>query len=161
MTRHVQVGGRSAKIVVENSRLQFACEDGAEIEGAFTCSEVAAGTYSVVLNGKSHRVTVAGAEVLIDGMRIDLEVFDPRERRAAGSAGGAQGSRRITAPMPGKVVRVLAKAGDEVAEGQGLVVVEAMKMQNEIKSPKTGRVADVRVQAEATVAAGQVLMVVE
>jgi biotin carboxyl carrier protein len=63
--------------------------------------------------------------------------------------------------MPGKVVRVLLRTGDEVDLGQGVVVVEAMKMQNEIKSPKSGRVVEIRVSEGATVNASQVLAVVE
>jgi biotin carboxyl carrier protein len=63
--------------------------------------------------------------------------------------------------MPGKVVRVLVSAGDEVSVRQGLVVVEAMKMENELRSPKDGRVKDVRVQAGTSVEAGRVLVVVE
>ena len=72
-----------------------------------------------------------------------------------------EGRQNLTAPMPGKVVRVLLHSGDEVSAGQGVVVVEAMKMQNEIKSPKTGRVIEVRVAEGATVTANQVLAVVE
>ena len=67
----------------------------------------------------------------------------------------------IAAMMPGKVVRVLVAEGDEVEAGAGLVVVEAMKMQNEMKSPKSGRVVEVKIKPEATVAAGEVLMVIE
>jgi biotin carboxyl carrier protein len=63
--------------------------------------------------------------------------------------------------MPGKVIRVLVAPGDTVEEGQGLVVVEAMKMQNEMKSPKAGRVVEVRARADATVGAGEILVVVE
>ena len=63
--------------------------------------------------------------------------------------------------MPGKVVRVLVQPGDAVEAGQGLVVVEAMKMQNEMKSPKAGRVAEVRTRADAAVVAGEALIVVE
>ena len=73
----------------------------------------------------------------------------------------AEGRQNLVAPMPGKVIRVLVAQGDEVAVGQGVVVVEAMKMQNEIKSPKAGIVVEVRVTAGATVNANQVLAVVE
>jgi biotin carboxyl carrier protein len=72
----------------------------------------------------------------------------------------AQGRQQIVAPMPGKVVRVLVSAGDEVAAGQGLLVVEAMKMQNEIRSPKQGKVERFEVQEGQAVNAGEVLCVV-
>jgi biotin carboxyl carrier protein len=71
------------------------------------------------------------------------------------------GEQEIVAPMPGKVVRVLVAPGDQVTVRQGLVVVEAMKMENELRSPKDGRVKDVRVQVGTTVEAGRVLVVVE
>ncbi len=73
----------------------------------------------------------------------------------------ASGTQEIVAPMPGKVVRVLVAAGDEVKVRQGLVVVEAMKMENELRSPKDGRVKEVRVQQGTSVEAGRVLVVVE
>ncbi|MBC7929115.1 MAG: biotin/lipoyl-binding protein, partial [Rubrivivax sp.] len=71
------------------------------------------------------------------------------------------GRAQINAPMPGKVVRVLVEAGQAVEAGAGLVVVEAMKMQNELKSPKTGTVSEVRVEPGATVNAGDVLVIIE
>ena len=89
-----------------------------------------------------------------------VSIIDRKHRRATVDH-SSEGRQQLTAPMPGKVVRVLLKPGDEVAAGQGVVVVEAMKMQNEIKSPKTGRVTEVRATEGATVTAGQVLAVVE
>ena len=82
-------------------------------------------------------------------------------RGAADSGGGAQGEQKVTAPMAGRVVRLLAAPGDEVQVRQPVVVVEAMKMENELRSPKTGRVKDVPVEAGAPVEAGRVLMVIE
>lgn len=87
-------------------------------------------------------------------------IVDRKHRRTATEQAG-EGQQLLIAPMPGKVVRVLLKAGDEVAAGQGVVVVEAMKMQNEVKSPKAGRVVEVRVVEGDTVNANQVLAVVE
>lgn len=81
--------------------------------------------------------------------------------RGAGPAQSAAGTRQVLAPMPGKVVRVLVKVGDEVKARQGLVVVEAMKMENELRSPKDGRVSDVHVAEGASVEAGRLLVVVE
>lgn len=73
----------------------------------------------------------------------------------------AQGERRVSAPMPGRIVRVLVRAGDAVAAGQPLVVVEAMKMENELKSPKAGRVKEVSVAEGTSIEAGRLLVVVE
>ncbi|HXG95135.1 MAG TPA: biotin/lipoyl-containing protein [Blastocatellia bacterium] len=91
---------------------------------------------------------------------FNAKIIDRKHRRATVEH-SLEGQQHLTAPMPGKVVRVLRNVGDEVAAGQGVVVVEAMKMQNEIKSPKSGRVIEVRVSEGATVNANQVLAVVE
>jgi biotin carboxyl carrier protein len=91
---------------------------------------------------------------------FEAKIIDRKHRRGAADH-GIEGRQQLTAPMPGKVVRVLCAAGDEVTAGQGIVVVEAMKMQNEIKSPKAGRVTEVRVSEGATVTANQVLAIVE
>ena len=84
-----------------------------------------------------------------------------RKRRRASADRGLEGKQQVVAPMPGKVVRILRSVGDKVAAGHGVVVVEAMKMQNEIKSPKEGLVVEIRVREGATVSANQVLAVVE
>jgi biotin carboxyl carrier protein len=91
---------------------------------------------------------------------FDVKIMDRKQRRGAAEH-GQQGQALLTAPMPGKVVRVLVNQGDDVEAGQGVVVVEAMKMQNEIKSPKAGRVIDLRASEGATVNAGQVLAIIE
>ncbi len=77
------------------------------------------------------------------------------------TVGAAEGRQAVAAPMPGRVIRVLVEAGQAVEAGQGLIVVEAMKMQNEMKSPKAGRVIEVKASDGATVAAGDVLIVIE
>ena len=81
--------------------------------------------------------------------------------RGGGTAPQAAGAQRVLAPMPGKVVKVLVNAGDEVKARQGLVVVEAMKMENELRSPKDGRVTEVLVAEGVSVEAGRPLVVVE
>ncbi len=98
--------------------------------------------------------------VTIAGHSFSASIIDRKHRRST-SEHQIEGRQNLVAPMPGKVVRMLLCVGDEVAQGQGVVVVEAMKMQNEIKSPKTGRVIEVRVIEGATVNANQVLAVVE
>jgi biotin carboxyl carrier protein len=109
------------------------------------------------------RVWTEGASALRVKLRDRLftaNIIDRKHRRAAADH-SQEGQHDLTAPMPGKIVRVLLGPGDDVAAGQGVVVVEAMKMQNEIKSPKAGRVIEVRVVEGATVYANQVLAVVE
>jgi biotin carboxyl carrier protein len=119
------------------------------------------GVYAILLDGLSYDAfvedTPSGIVVSIEGHRFELEVRDPRRwsRKAAGA--GADTVQSILSPMPGKVVRVLAAPGDEVVPGQGIVVVEAMKMQNELKSNRTGRVLTVSVKEGVTVMAGELL----
>ena len=91
-----------------------------------------------------------------------VTLTDPKRLRGEQSADASlDGTVKIVAPMPGKVVRVLVEAGAEVEAGAGVVVVEAMKMQNEMKSPKAGKVTSINVTTGATVNAGDVLAVVE
>jgi len=129
--------------------------------------EVATHTLSILLGGRSYEIQLFAAP---DGtLRIHdgehsftAEVADPRAWR--GRRHGrteAQGRQQITAPMPGKIIRVLVKAGDKVESGQGLIVVEAMKMQNEIRSPKTGTVERVLAIEGQAVNAGEALLWVD
>jgi biotin carboxyl carrier protein len=123
------------------------------------------GVYSVVYGGRSYeaRVTAVadGFSVEVNGRRFHVEVRDPRNARRRLDAGLRGGRQNILAPMPGKVVRLLVQPGDAVEAGQGLVVVEAMKMQNEMKCAHAGIIREVRASAGDTVAAGQVLVVIE
>ena len=97
----------------------------------------------------------------VGSKRFAVEVRDPRSLRGRTRAGDDHGPKRITAAMPGKVVRLLVREGDEVELGAGVAVVEAMKMQNEIKSPKKGSVQKILVGEGAAVNAGDVLAIVE
>jgi biotin carboxyl carrier protein len=111
-------------------------------------------------------VTPAGARgsllVGLDGRTIAASVNARRTGRAGAEAGGhAHGEQAIAAPMPGRVVRVLVAPGDEVAARQGVVIVEAMKMENELRSPKAGRIKEVTVAPGTSVEAGRVLVIVE
>jgi len=96
------------------------------------------------------------------GARFRASVRDPRSLRSRRRVGdSAEGIKRISAPMPGKVVRILAPVGTEVEAGQPVLVIEAMKMQNELKSPKRGRVKKINVAEGAAVEAGQALAEIE
>jgi acetyl/propionyl-CoA carboxylase alpha subunit len=120
------------------------------------------GVVSLIVDGRQYRCVLDGNAVIIGGRRFSFDVEDPRSLRGRRGAGeGAAGPRPVKAPMPGRVVRVLVSEGDEVAEHQGVVVIEAMKMQNELKSPKAGRVARVAVAVDGTVGAGDVLVIIE
>ena len=101
-------------------------------------------------------------DVTIGNRVYAITLTDPKRFRSAQSSGGhTNGTAQIVAPMPGKVVRVLVEAGASVEAGTGIIVVEAMKMQNEMKSPKAGKVTTINVAAGATVNAGDVLAVIE
>lgn len=120
------------------------------------------GTLSLILDGRQYLCILDGDAVVIAGGRYEFAVDDPRSlrgRRGAGEA--AAGPRTVKASMPGRVVRILVKEGDEVDEHQGIIVIEAMKMQNELKTPRQGRIAKIAVAVDATVSAGEVLIVVE
>jgi biotin carboxyl carrier protein len=98
----------------------------------------------------------------IDGRPIDVDITDPKQMRAASVADAdSMGSAAIKTAMPGKIVRLLASVGDEVQKGDGVIVVEAMKMQNEIKAPKNGTVSSIAVAEGDTVNAGQILLSID
>jgi biotin carboxyl carrier protein len=97
----------------------------------------------------------------VGSSRFVVEVRDPRSLRGRTRAGDDHGPRKVIAPMPGKVVRLLVGEGDQVEAGAGVAVVEAMKMQNEIKSPKKGTIQKILVSEGSAVNAGDVLIVVE
>jgi biotin carboxyl carrier protein len=127
--------------------------------------EVEPGIYSVLVGNRSYEVKIVpggeGYYVDLDGHRSFVEVRDPRTLVRSGRGGLGEGRLSVAAPMPGKVIRVLVAAGAEVQAGDGLIVVEAMKMQNEMKAPKGGRVVEVAAREGATVVAGEVLAVIE
>ncbi len=124
------------------------------------------GVYSVLMNGRSYDARVeetpgGGLVVVIDGYRFSIDAQDPRRWSAKARGRGGEGAQSLTAPMPGKIVRILVTSGDTVQAGQGLLVVEAMKMQNEIKAPRAGRVISIPSREGATVGAGEVLVTIE
>lgn len=126
---------------------------------------IAPNVYSILLDGRNYDVfledTPGGPIVTVDGHRFEIVAHDPRRytRNAAGRAG--QGIQTLTSPMPGKIVRILAKPGETVEAGQGVLVVEAMKMQNELKAPRAGKVVTVSAIEGATVTAGEPLATIE
>ena len=132
--------------------------------------EIEPGCYSILMEGRSVEVRLDNARsqdpeahayraLLYEGA-YEFALVDPRRALLAGSGGGAAGGGVLSSPMPGKIVKLLVKPGDPVQEGQTLLVMEAMKMQNELKTSTTGTVLTVHVQEGGTVETGQALITV-
>lgn len=129
-------------------------------------SEPSPGVLSLLIGGRSYRCvrTVFADEetIAVNGRQHQVAVSDPRSlRNQRRRPGAGNGTLQIKASMPGRVARVLVAPGDAVVAHQGVVVIEAMKMQNELKAARDGRVAEVRVAAGDKVTSGQVLAVLE
>lgn len=127
--------------------------------------EVEPGVYVVLQDGKSMELRVersdGGLAVYLGGRRVRVDLRDPRDLSKAARHALGSGRQNVVALMPGKVIRVLVAPGQAVETGAGLVVVEAMKMQNEMKATRPGRVAEVCVKSGDTVSAGETLLVLE
>jgi biotin carboxyl carrier protein len=173
MTFDIGVNGRSRMVSVERaaaSRYRVVV-DGRPHE--IDVARVETFGLSLLLDGDgggrvSREVQVAPAGpvglmlVRIEGRTVTATVNGRRTgRTAADVSTGAGGPQAVLAPMPGRVVRVLVAVGDAVTARQAVVVVEAMKMENELRSPKDGRVKEVAVAAGASVEAGRILVVIE
>jgi biotin carboxyl carrier protein len=171
MTFEIEIGGRRRAVSIESRSpghyrivLDGVAHDvAAERVGALGFSILAGG------DGRSREITVAPAanaadagELLVglDGRLVAVSVDGRRRRSGPDGAAGSDGEQAVTAPMPGRVVRVLVAPGDTVAARQGVVVVEAMKMENELRTPRAGVVKDVAVTPGTLVEAGRVLVVV-
>jgi biotin carboxyl carrier protein len=150
------VNGREERIEISASR--FRIGDGPEREASVETPQP--GVYSVLLDGRSYQARVEEGVVTVNGFRFEMEVRDPRRWSRQSRGGAHAGAQNIKASMPGKVVRVLVAVGDAVEAGQGIVVVEAMKMQNEMKAARAGKVVEIAAKAGATVTAGEVLATV-
>ena len=121
---------------------------------------------SLLVDGHSYEIkreqTATDLHMWVGSSRFAVELRDPRSLRSRQKAGGDEtGPKKIVAPMPGRVVRLLVAEGSEVEAGQGIIVVEAMKMQNEIKAPKKGVVKKISTSPGAAVNPGDVLAIVD
>jgi biotin carboxyl carrier protein len=162
MKYEIHISGKSRTVELDRDGARWRIQlDGAPTDA--DAIEIAPGIFSILLNGESHEVRVApnpgGSLTIQDGPHeFKAEVADPRAWRGRKhGAVEAEGRQQIVAPMPGKVIRLLVKVGDKVEAGQGLLVVEAMKMQNEVKSPKTGTVEKLLAKESQAVNAGDIL----
>lgn len=165
MKFEITISGKKRVVeLTRNSETWQVSLDGNELD--VDALQIAPGIFSILLGGKSHEVRVTpasnGTLKLQSGhQEFAAEVADPRAWRGRRhGALEAEGRQQIVAPMPGKVVRVLVQVGEKVQAGQGLMVVEAMKMQNEVRSPKSGTVERLLAKEGQPVNAGEVLAVI-
>ncbi len=178
MIYDVEINGRNRRVEVTRHGQAFEVS----VDGRRQAASVSQvnGTWSLILSDvpaagatghvaqRSHEVSIGesatgGVIVHVNGRLIEATVAGAQgswARRGDAAAGG-KGPQKIVAPMPGKVVKVLVKVGDEVAAKQGVVVVEAMKMENELKSARAGTVKEVKAVEGTSVEAGSVLVIVE
>jgi biotin carboxyl carrier protein len=130
-------------------------------------SEPEPGRFVILFNDRVYRCALdklpdGGMEVNVGRRRILVAARDKKHLRGkSGAAAGGGGRVTLSAPMPGKVVRILLNVGDEVTAHQGVLIVEAMKMQNEVQSPKAGKLVEVSVSEGQTVEGGEKLVVIE
>jgi biotin carboxyl carrier protein len=163
MKREVRINGKSRTIEIERQGERWICRiDGEPVEADPV--EISPGVYSILLGGRSFEARVeqrgGRTEVQVGERRMAVDVIDPRRLRRQGVGVELEGRLQVQAPMPGKVVRVLAERGKAVQAGEGILVLEAMKMQNEVRSPKSGTVEQLLVGEGQAVNAGDVLAVV-
>ncbi len=171
MTYEIELDGRTRSVAIERvaahpHHFRVTVDGETRLDDAIRVDD---GLLSLILSdgdGASHQVGISDGAmpgeqtILMPEGAAQLIVNGRRSRRGIDTA-GASGEQRILAPMPGKVLRVLVHAGDQVTLRQPLVVGEAMKMENELASPKAGRVKEVSVSEGQSVEAGRLLVIVE
>ena len=165
MVYEVIVGGKPHRLELEKVAAGWECrldEQIVHIDAVIPRRDV----LSLLIDGRAYEIkreqTATDLHMWVGSTRVAVEVHDPRSLRSRQKAvGDEKGPKKILAPMPGRVVRLLVAENAEVEVGQGVVVVEAMKMQNEIKSPKKGVVKKISATPGAAVNPGDVLAIVE
>ncbi len=166
MTYDIIVDGKTHHVEVVRGEKLWSCKvDGQEmdVDAALTARDV----LSVLLAGKAYEIkrerSLQGElHMVIGSARYAVDVQDPRSLKTRRAVAGAEtGPQKIKAAMPGKIVRVLVTEAEEVKAGQGIIVMEAMKMQNEMKSPKDGRVQKLLTAEGSAVNAGDTLAIIE
>src|SRR5216684_9079355 len=163
MTYEVAIDGKSYRLDLRPTEGCWSCRvEGREVEVDAVLARP--NVLSLRIGDKAYEVKcerVGGdVHIWVGSQRFAAEVRDPRSLRSRSRPVDDHGPKKLTAPMPGKVVRILLSLGAEVEAGAGVLVVEAMKMQNEVKSPKKGTIQRILVSEGAAVNAGDVLAIV-
>jgi biotin carboxyl carrier protein len=158
VVRHVRVTREDGRLVVEVDGRRHVLDARATEPGRWSLlfDERHASHEVLVRNGQPGAWTV-----LVDGAVVPVRLLDPRRRDSSSTDGGSAGLVRIVAPMPGKIVKVLVQSGAAVSARQPLVVVEAMKMENEMRAGRDGMVAEVHAREGHSVEAGALLLVIQ
>jgi biotin carboxyl carrier protein len=164
MIYEITIDGKQYRLDLEQTEGRWACRvDSRDVEVDAVLARP--NVLSLRRGNKAYEVKCErvgnDTHIWVGSQRFAAEVRDPRSLRSRVRAVDEQGPRKLTAPMPGKVVRVLVSEGAEVEAGTGVLVVEAMKMQNEVKSPKKGTIQKILVAEGTAVNAGDVLGIVE
>ena len=165
MIYDVNIDGKNFKLDLERGEKGWRCHlDDREIQMDAVLAR--RDVLSVIISGKAYEIkreqTPTDLHLWVGPVRYAAEVRDPRSLRGRKGAGiDDAGPKKLVAPMPGKVVRVMVVQGEQVEAGQGILVMEAMKMQNEIKSPKKGTMQKIVAYEGASVNPGDVLAIVE
>jgi biotin carboxyl carrier protein len=160
------VDGKAHRVELTKGEHNWLCKvdgESLEVDAALTARDV----LSVLVDNKAYEIkrerSLRGEiHMVIGSARYAVDVQDPRSLRTRRAAAGSEvGPQKLAAAMPGKIVRIMVKEKDEVKAGQPLIVMEAMKMQNEMKSPKDGKVQKILTSEGSTVNAGDTLAVIE
>jgi biotin carboxyl carrier protein len=161
----VEIDGLSTRLEVQSDGDRRRFRLGEQEERSAQLAAVEPGVYSVLLDGRSYEARAEPGEdcawITIRGHRFRVAIKDPRRWTRTGVSALGVDRENVIASMPGKIVRVLVKPGENVTAGQGILVVEAMKMQNEMKTRRGGAVVAVAVREGETVSAGAVLATIE
>ena len=162
MRFQVSINGKSHELELSQAQDAWDCRvDGRSVE--IDVRSIAPGVLSILHDGKSYLVRPGPNQTITVGEHsYEVSIADPRSWRSRQlTSGSTAGPQRLKASMPGKVVRILTTQGAHVKAGQGIVVIEAMKMQNELRSPRDGKISSILVQEGKAVNAGEVVAVVE
>ena len=165
----IDLGQKQSSVSVESRDSRYTVlVDGESLE--LDARQLGDAEFHLLSGNRSHNVLVegSGAEMIVhlDGVAVPVRLLDERQAaRMAATASvpgrGADGAVAVKAPMPGQVVKCLVAEGDTVSAGQGIIVVEAMKMENELRSPVDGSIKKILVDEGINVEAGEVLVLVE
>ena len=164
MIYDVLIGKKTCRLELDRAGDAWSCRlNGESVD--VDAVPIRPGVLSLRLANRSYEVKCEPFEgnlkIWVGRESVNVEVRDPRSLRGRSRTGDEHGAKKLVAPMPGKVVRILVEEGAQVEAGAGILVVEAMKMQNEVKSPKKGTVQKIMVTQGAPVNAGDILAIVE